>query len=83
MLLPIKKLLDNPRDVPTLSRAATEYLQVHYNAGFFMQMGNVDNLKRLGYSESYIAGYLAGLQYASQTIDDMEAIRQEQAENPE
>lgn len=83
MLLPIKKLLDNPRDVPTLSRAATEYLQVHFNAGFFMQMGNVDNLKRMGYSESYIAGYLAGLQYASQTIDDMEAIRQEQAENPE
>ncbi|UKH49707.1 protein of unknown function DUF2717 [Rahnella phage Sarma103] len=83
MLLPIKKLLDNPRDIPTLSRAATEYLQVQYNAGFFMQMGNVDNLKRLGYSESYIAGYLAGLQYASQTIDDMEAIRQEQTENPE
>lgn len=75
MLLPIKKLLDNPRDVPTLSRAATEYLQVHFNAGFAMQMGTVEDLKRRGYSESYIAGFLAGLQYASQTIDDIETIK--------
>lgn len=75
MLTPIKNVMENPDDVPRIPRALKEYLQVHYNAGFVMQMGDVAKLKQAGYSEAYIAGYLAGLQRASYTLDEMETRR--------
>lgn len=79
MLIPFKKQLEKPDDIPNVPRAVAEYLQVQFNAGFQMQMGTVAKLKHAGYSESYIAGFLAGLQMASQTIDDMEHRRTELA----
>lgn len=81
MLTPFKKVMENPEDLPNVPRGVIEYLQVHFNAGFAMQMGEVNRLKAAGYSESYIAGWLAGLQYASQTLDDIETLRRELAES--
>lgn len=80
MLNPIKKYLENPEDIPNVPRATMEYLQVQFNAGYAIQSGLVNRLKAAGWSESYLSGFLAGLQYASQTLDDMEAIRKEQQE---
>jgi hypothetical protein len=80
MLTQIKKHLENPQDIPNVPRAVSEYLQVQFNAGYAMQSGLINRLKAAGWSESYLAGYLAGLQYASQTLDDMETIRKELAE---
>lgn len=80
MLTPLKKVMENPRDIPNVPRAVMEHLQVHFNAGFVMQSGVVNRLKAAGWSESYIAGFLAGLQYATQTLDDMETIRKENLE---
>lgn len=80
MLNPIKKVIENPDDIPNVPRGVVEYLQVQYNAGFFMQQGFVSKLKQAGYSEAYIAGYLGGLNYASQLLDDMEYRRKELAE---
>lgn len=81
MLTPIKKCMENPQDIPNVPRSVMEYLQVQYNAGYAIQSGLINRLKQAGWSESYIAGFLAGLNYASQTLDDMEAIRKEQAES--
>lgn len=81
MLTPIKKHMENPEDIPNVPRATMEYLQVQFNAGYALQSGMINRLKQAGWSESYIAGFLAGLQYASQTLDDMETIRKEQAES--
>lgn len=80
MLNPIKKFLENPDDIPNVPRTVMEYLQIKFNAGFFMQQGHATVLKNSGYSEAYIAGYLAGLNYASQTLDNMEYQRKEIAE---
>lgn len=81
MLTPIKKQMENPQDIPNVPRSVMEYLQVQYNAGYAMQSGLINRLKAMGWSESYLAGFLAGLQYASQTLDDMETIRKEMAES--
>ncbi|WMX18737.1 hypothetical protein YpEc11_25 [Yersinia phage vB_YpEc11] len=80
MLNPIKKVIENPDDIPNVPRGVIEYLQVQFNAGFYMQQGQAFKLKQAGYSEAYIAGFLGGLQYASQTLDDMEYQRRELAE---
>lgn len=80
MLTPIKKVIENPQDIPNVPRALMEYLQVQFNANYVITTGLIDNLKKSGWSESYIAGFLYGLNYASQTLDDMEAIRKEQQE---
>lgn len=81
MLTPIKKYMENPQDIPNVPRSVMEYLQVQFNAGYAIQSGLIDRVKRAGWSESYIAGFLAGLNYASQTLDDMETVRKELAES--
>lgn len=81
MLTPIKKHMENPEDIPNVPRATMEYLQVQFNAGYALQSGLINRLKQAGWSETYLAGFLGGLQYASQTLDDMETIRKEQAES--
>lgn len=80
MLTPFKKVMENPEDVPNIPRGVMEYLQVHFNAGFQIQLGQIAELKQQGYSEAFIAGFLSGLQYCAQTLDDCEAIRKEQQE---
>ena len=75
MLTPIKKVMENPEDIPNVPRGVMEFLQVHFNAGFIMQIGKAARLKQEGYSDAYIAGFLAGANYCSETLDEMEAIR--------
>lgn len=77
MLKPLKNIIDNPEDLPRLSLHATEYLQAHLNGGFLMQSGVIQQLKTQGYSEAFLAGFLAGAQYGCQIIDDIEIARNE------
>ncbi|MDU3349152.1 MAG: phage protein [Clostridium sp.] len=77
MLTPFKKVMENPEDIPNIPRGVMEYLQVHFNAGFVMNLGKVAELKQQGYSDAFVAGFLSGIQYCSNMLDDAEAVRKE------
>ena len=77
MLQPIHHLLNNPEDVPDVPRAVAEYLQVRFNYAYLEQSGHIGLMRANGCSESHILGFIQGLQYASNVIDEIE-IRKEQ-----
>lgn len=81
MLQAFKQLMENPEDVPMIPTDVAEYLQARLNAGYLMQVGTTKWLQQQGYSESYIAGFLAGCQYAVQSIDDAESVRKQLQED--
>lgn len=81
MLQPFQQLYDNPEDVPMIPLDVAEYIQARLNAGYLMQVGTTKWLMAQGYSESYIAGFLAGCQYGVQLVDDAENIRKQLQED--
>lgn len=81
MLQPFRNLVENPRDVPLIPRDVSEYLQARLNPGYLIQAKTVAMLHAQGFSESYIAGFLAGCQYAIQAIDDVDTVRAEDDED--
>lgn len=72
MLLPFKKLLDNPESRPKLPRGTMEYLQVRFNSGFVIQSGHIDHLKRGGMSDAAIMGFIMGLEYCVNVLEELE-----------
>ena len=77
MLQPINHVLTHPDDIPSMPRAAKEYLQVRFNQAYVMESGEYRALRSAGYSESFIAGVIHGLYLASRTLDEIE-VRKEQ-----
>lgn len=72
MLIPFKRVMDNPESRPKLPRGTMEYLQVQYNSGFAIMTGHIDRLKRSGMSESAIMGFLMGLEYCNNVLEELE-----------
>lgn len=75
MLREITNTLDNPSDIPAISKSAISYLQSRFNADYVAASGEMDTLKTKGYSEAVILGFIMGLQHATSVLDDMEYIR--------
>lgn len=82
MLSIIKHHLNNPDDIPDISPAAAEYLAVRLNATYLIASGVVDDLRKAGFSEGYIAGFLDGANGAVEVTELMqEAQHQRQEES--
>ncbi|AAP20525.1 DUF2717 domain-containing protein [Yersinia phage phiA1122] len=77
MLTPISQLLKNPNDIPDVPRATAEYLQVRFNHAYLEASGHIGFMRASGCSEAHILGFIQGLQYASNIIDEIE-LRKEQ-----
>lgn len=70
MLPQIKEILERGADsIPAIPAPVISYLQTVFSPSYQFAVGNVTDLKKSGWSEEYILGYLAGLESASQTID--------------
>lgn len=72
MLTPIKHLVENPNDIPDVPRAVVEYLQVRFNFTYLEATGHIARMRSCGCSESHILGFIQGLQYASNVIDEID-----------
>lgn len=72
----IQHLLENPNDVPDVPRVVKEYLQVAFNYSYVSRTQKLKTLKLEGHSDEFIAGFVAGLEHASQTLDVMEQRNQ-------
>ncbi|AXC34582.1 hypothetical protein HOT56_gp18 [Escherichia phage SRT7] len=71
-LKPIQHILENPNDVPDVPRLVKEYLQVVLNYSYLSKSNKLETLRASGFSEAYIAGFIAGCEHGSLVIDMME-----------
>lgn len=79
MLAIIQHHIRNPDDIPDIPQASADYLNVRLNASYLLATGAVDELRKAGYSEGYIAGFLDGCNAATEIVELMqESQRQEQ-----
>lgn len=82
MLSIIQHHLNNPDDIPDISPVAAEYLAVRLNGSYLIATGVIDDLRKAGYSESYIAGFMDGANAAVEVTELMqEAQKQRQEED--
>lgn len=69
-------LIEERLKVPAFSESAVQFLHVLFNASYASKLGVINDLKAQGYSEAYIAGFIGGLQYCSDTVDSAVNKRQ-------
>lgn len=72
MLKQIQHYINNPDDIPDIANAPAEYLNARLNASYLIATGSVDELRKAGYSEAYIAGFLDGCHSATEVVDLMQ-----------
>ncbi|WBF70057.1 hypothetical protein SFP20_040 [Shigella phage SFP20] len=77
----INQLVEERLKVPAFSESAVQFLHILFNASYASKLGVINDLKVAGYSEGYIAGFIGGLQYCSDTLDSAVAKRQSLKDN--
>lgn len=77
----VTQLVEERLKVPAFSESAVQFLHTLFNASYASKLGIITDLKAAGYSEAYIAGFLGGLQYCSDTVDSAVAKRQSLKDN--
>ena len=82
MLKPIQHFMNHPEDVPDVPLAVAEYLQVRFNYACLEATGHIGHMRASGCSEAHILGFIQGLQYAANVIDEIE-LRKEQLNEEE
>lgn len=77
----VNQLVEERLKVPAISESAVQFLHILFNASYASKLGVIQDLKAAGYSEGYIAGFIGGLQYCSDTLDSAVAKRQSLKDN--
>ena len=77
----VNQLVEERLKVPAFSESAVQFLHILFNASYASKLGVINDLKAAGYSEGYIAGFIGGLQYCSDTLDSVVAKRQSLKDN--
>lgn len=78
MLAVIQHHIRNPDDIPDIPQRSAEYLAVRLNASYLIATGSVDELRKAGYSEQYIAGFLDGCNAAVEITELMQESQRQQ-----
>lgn len=81
MLAVIQHHIDNPDDVPDIPNASAEYLNVRLNPSYLIATGVVDDLRKGGYSEAHILGFLDGCNAATELVDFMKDHQKQKEED--
>ncbi|WP_081005984.1 phage protein [Pseudomonas asplenii] len=61
MLPAIQEVLSDPENIPDIPNASAEYLMVRCNYAYLQRTGVLDELRKAGYSEQYLLGFIDGL----------------------
>lgn len=77
----VTQLVEERLKVPAFSESAVQFLHILFNASYASKLGVINDFKAAGYSEAYIAGFIGGLQYCSDTLDSAVAKRQSLKDN--
>lgn len=80
MLKQIQHYIHNPDDIPAIGPQAAEYLEVRLNASYLIATGAIDELRKAGYSEGYIAGFIDGCNAATEIVELMQEAQLQREE---
>jgi len=80
LLKQIQHYIHNPEDIPDIPPASAEYLEVRLNASYLIATGAIDELRKAGYSESYIAGFIDGCNAATEIVELMQETQKQKEE---
>lgn len=72
MLKAIQHYINNPDDIPDIPLASAEYLNARLNATYLIATGALDELRKLGYSEGHILGFIDGCNAATEIVELMQ-----------
>ncbi|WYW04231.1 hypothetical protein Kallioja_00033 [Pseudomonas phage vB_PpuP-Kallioja] len=72
MLKQIQHYIHNPDDIPDIPQASADYLNVRLNASYLIATGAVDELRKAGFSEQYIMGFIDGCNAATEIVELMQ-----------
>ncbi|WGH28291.1 hypothetical protein 10P302A_gene0031 [Pseudomonas phage 10P302A] len=72
LLKQIQHYIHNPDDIPDIAPASADYLNVRLNASYLIATGAIDELRRAGFSEAYIAGFIDGCNAATEIVELMQ-----------
>ncbi|NVZ18529.1 DUF2717 domain-containing protein [Pseudomonas costantinii] len=75
MLNDIQAVISDPENIPDISNASAQYLNVRCNASYLIRTGALDDLRKAGYSEQYILGFIDGLNSVTELIELMQEQR--------
>lgn len=81
MLTVLQHHLDNPDDIPAIPRVASQFLKARLNPAYLMRLGTLDDLRRAGFSEQAILGFLEGVTAAVEVIELMETAQEQRLED--
>lgn len=81
MLKQIQHYIHNPDDIPDIAPASAEYLEVRLNASYLIATGAIDELRRAGYSEAYIGGFIDGCHSATEIVELMQETQKHKEES--
>lgn len=72
MLREIKHVINHPEEIPEIPPASAAYLYARLNASYLTATGVIDEMRKAGFSEAYIAGFQDGINAACEVVDLME-----------
>lgn len=75
MIREIQAVWDDPENIPDIPNASAQYLKVRCNASYLIRSGAIDDLRKAGFSESYIGGFIEGLNAATEIVELMQEQR--------
>lgn len=81
MLRDIKYQLENPEDIPSISRAAADFLKARTNFAYLTRVGTLDELRKAGWTEAAILGFAEGAQLVTELIEQMDAAQEQLLED--
>ncbi|WYW04282.1 hypothetical protein Kompost2_00032 [Pseudomonas phage vB_PpuP-Kompost-2] len=80
MLKQVQHYIHNPDDIPDISQASADYLNVRLNASYLIATGAIDELRKAGFSEGYIAGFIDGCNAATEVVELMQESQHKEEE---
>jgi hypothetical protein len=81
MLSQIKHYFQNPDDIPAIPAATAEFLKARLNMAYLIGCGEIDQLRKAGWSEPAILGFLEGVNAAVEVVELMERTATERYED--
>lgn len=81
MLPSISHQFTHPDDIPGIPQAASEFLQARLNHSYLSRIGALDDLRKAGFSESAVLGFIEGAAAAVELIELMEEAQKQGRES--
>lgn len=81
MLRDIQTIIDDPENIPDIPNASAQYIKARCNLAYLVRTGVTDDLRRAGYSESHILGFIEGMNACVELVELMQEQRNIQPED--